>query len=288
MVIKQYSRRRSRLLRGLQRRARDRHRDRGRARPGSAAGLGDSDPWAGTPTRTAPETPAEKQEARGHRARARRVDHAEAREGARARRSITTSRASIRRTDDFRTFVHAEIAKELPHDKAADRAPRCSTRPVDEARQPRRGSRSRRSRRQAGAYYDPAQKKFFLVMVPDATSMLDTISAHELTHGLQDQHFDLAEVHAGDGTTSRSTTITQTARRFVVEGDATFTMFLYAIAQMSDGKRSRRDDEDAARQLDSFAEHVARGHDQAERRRASAPRWIPRSRSRSTRWTTFR
>ena len=28
-------------------------------------------------------------------------------------------------------------------------------------------------------------------MVPDSDMILDTMSAHELTHGLQDQHFDL-------------------------------------------------------------------------------------------------
>ena len=46
---------------------------------------------------------------------------------------------------------------------------------------------------QAAAYYDPRQKKFFVVMAPDNDSMLDTMSAHELTHALQDQHFDLAK-----------------------------------------------------------------------------------------------
>ena len=79
---------------------------------------------------------------------------------------------------------------------------------------------------QAGAYYDPAAKAFFLVMVPDNELMLDTISAHELTHALQDQHFDLTRYLPSDASLDDDAA---TARRFVVEGDATFVMLLYAM-----------------------------------------------------------
>ena len=67
-------------------------------------------------------------------------------------------------------------------------------------------------------------------MVPDSELMLDTISAHELTHGLQDQHFDLQQVPAGETRTASRARRRRSrrARRFVAEGDATFTMFLYA------------------------------------------------------------
>jgi len=79
---------------------------------------------------------------------------------------------------------------------------------------------------QAGAYYDPAAKAFFLVMVPDNELMLDTMSAHELTHALQDQHFDLTKYLPSDAGIDDDAA---TARRFVVEGDATFVMLLYAL-----------------------------------------------------------
>ena len=45
--------------------------------------------------------------------------------------------------------------------------------------------------------------------------MLDTMSAHELTHGLQDQHFDLQKyMPSGDKLDDDH----QAARRFVAEG----------------------------------------------------------------------
>ena len=64
-------------------------------------------------------------------------------------------------------------------------------------------------------------------MAPDSDTMLDTMSAHELTHGLQDQHFDLTK-YLAEGQKLDDDQLN--ARRFVVEGDATFTMLLYAIA----------------------------------------------------------
>jgi hypothetical protein len=82
---------------------------------------------------------------------------------------------------------------------------------------------------QAGAYYDPAAKAFFLVMVPSSDFLLDTISAHELTHGLQDQHFDLAKYLPSDGSLDEDAAA---ARHFVVEGDATFVMLLYGVRSM--------------------------------------------------------
>jgi len=78
---------------------------------------------------------------------------------------------------------------------------------------------------QAAAYYDPKQKKFFVVLVPEEQIALDTMSAHELTHALQDQHFGL------DAYLEPKTPLNEdetAARKFVVEGEATLTMFAYA------------------------------------------------------------
>jgi hypothetical protein len=52
--------------------------------------------------------------------------------------------------------------------------------------------------------------------------MLDTISAHELTHALQDQNFDLAKFMPLTLDDDHGI-----ARRFLVEGDATFSMIAY-------------------------------------------------------------
>jgi hypothetical protein len=55
------------------------------------------------------------------------------------------------------------------------------------------------------------------------------MSAHELTHALQDQHFDLAKYLPSDTSLDDDAAM---ARRFVVEGDATFVMLLYAVRSM--------------------------------------------------------
>ena len=80
---------------------------------------------------------------------------------------------------------------------------------------------------QAAGYYDPTQKKFFIVILSSDATMLDTITSHELMHGLQDQYFDLnAYYHAND----KEHPLTEdqaNARRFIVEGEATMLMVVY-------------------------------------------------------------
>lgn len=77
---------------------------------------------------------------------------------------------------------------------------------------------------QAAAYYDPAAKQFFFVMVPENKDVLDLVSAHELTHALQDQHFGLAHyMEGGDSSDARI------ARKFVIEGDAMLSSIAYTV-----------------------------------------------------------
>ncbi len=138
---------------------------------------------------------------------------------------------------DFKAFVHAEIVKEMPKDKAEDESAALFhigllAKPGNLAELEEQAFTT-----QAGAYYDPATKRFFMVMVPDSDIMLDTMSAHELTHGLQDQHFDLQKFMPSDATSQKALDDDhQAARRFVAEGDATFTMFLYQVVEMT-GKK---------------------------------------------------
>ncbi len=139
-------------------------------------------------------------------------------------------------TDDFRKYLQDDIKKELPPDKAKGEAEAflqmgLFQKPIDLA-----AVLEQTMATQAGAYYDPKAKKFFLVMVPGNDMMLDTMSAHELTHGLQDQHFDLTKYLEPKGT--KLDDDQANARRFVVEGDATFTMLLYAVAANAPGAGS--------------------------------------------------
>jgi hypothetical protein len=130
---------------------------------------------------------------------------------------------------EFRAFVEKEIQRELPPDKAKSmsRALHHIGLLKDALDLPKVLEDAMVS--QAGAYYDPAQKKFFLVMVPQSDLILDTISSHELTHALQDQHFDLNRYyygHDGDGP-PKFNEDELNARRFIVEGEATFVMVAY-------------------------------------------------------------
>lgn len=192
---------------------------------GSAA----ADPWVQVDAR--PETPEEKQ---------KRAEDAVARV-----ESLTPKVAKVRElplkkpvpaayqtTADFRAFLKKEIEKELPPEQA--RKTETSMlhiglleKPIDLP-----ATLIRTMETQAAAYYDPAQKKFFVVMAPDSDSLLDTMSAHELTHALQDQNFDLAKFLPPKLDEDQNN-----ARRFVVEGDATFTMFLFSAAASSPATR---------------------------------------------------
>jgi hypothetical protein len=196
---------------------------------GSAAATGSGaaavDPWS---TRSAPKPP-DTPETRRTRAEAAlgrvatiKPEVAKLR-GLRFEREVPTR---YQTAPEFQAYVHREIAKELPAERSRDLATAFAhlgllVKPIDIAALEEQAMTT-----QAGAYYDPAVKAFFLVMVPDSELMLDTISAHELTHALQDQHFDLTKYLPSDGSIDEDAA---TARRFVVEGDATFVMLLYAL-----------------------------------------------------------
>jgi len=78
---------------------------------------------------------------------------------------------------------------------------------------------------QAAAYYDPKAKRFYVVMPPDNPQTRDIVCAHELTHALQDQHFDLTRyLRDAPNTDARL------ARKFVVEGDAMLASIAFLVA----------------------------------------------------------
>ncbi|MGE5187030.1 MAG: hypothetical protein ACM31C_33495 [Acidobacteriota bacterium] len=201
---------------------------------GSATGSAGSaaDPWAAADA--APDTP-ERRKARADAALARVHDIIPKLAKLRDLPLEKPIPAEYQSAADFRAFVHREVEKENAKDtdlSAVLLQMGLVTEPIDLAKAEEQAFAT-----QAAAYYDPAQKKFFLVMVPDSPVMLDAISAHELTHGLQDQHFDLQKYLAEDAKgVSQLDDDQQTARRFVVEGDATLAMFLYAVSDTFGGK----------------------------------------------------
>ncbi len=83
---------------------------------------------------------------------------------------------------------------------------------------------------EVAAYYDPKRRAFkFVGSRPStATVRLDTVAIHELAHALQDQHFDL-EAFSGDETAASLDDDQRLARRFLVEGEATFLMMAHDL-----------------------------------------------------------
>jgi hypothetical protein len=80
---------------------------------------------------------------------------------------------------------------------------------------------------QLGGYYDPIKNHY--VMANWIPSMLQTsVAVHELTHALQDQHFDLDSFMDH----SKYTTDQLMARSALVEGDATAVMMDYSFEMM--------------------------------------------------------
>ena len=83
---------------------------------------------------------------------------------------------------------------------------------------------------QVAAYYDPRSKAFRVVGDTRERDVDEMIVAHELTHALDDQHFDLENFDGGEDNRLGLTEDERTAREFVTEGEATFMMLVWQSA----------------------------------------------------------
>ncbi len=83
---------------------------------------------------------------------------------------------------------------------------------------------------QVAGYYDPHAKELYVVSKSGGLGPVERVTfAHEFTHALQDQHFDLTSLHIdaiGQGDTSL-------AHLSLAEGDATLLMSLWAQAHLT-------------------------------------------------------
>lgn len=82
---------------------------------------------------------------------------------------------------------------------------------------------------QAGAlaYYDPETDRFYVLKENLPAGLLDAVLAHELCHGLQDQHFDLNRYLPARADSLN--TDEQLARQSVGEGDATYVETIWYL-----------------------------------------------------------
>jgi len=89
---------------------------------------------------------------------------------------------------------------------------------------------------QAAAYYDPAEKRIYILSGTGDELELGLIYAHELYHGMQDQYFDL-EAYLPQGSKLDGDQLL--ARQAVVEGEATYIHTLWAVRKMMNSMPSR-------------------------------------------------
>lgn len=158
--------------------------------------------------------------------------------------------ASRQTAGDFRAALHRELAgaKGLEHHATALRALGLIDATTDLTRSMEDVYAS-----QLAAYYSPQAKRFTLVTAPKDPLMFDSVVAHELAHGLQDQHFDLATFIAGTKDAPLSAD-EQLARKFIVEGDATFTSVVFIAYSKTHQKELTGAQVSAARrELDKLA-----------------------------------
>lgn len=85
---------------------------------------------------------------------------------------------------------------------------------------------------QAAAYYDPNASAFHVLIGEASMALLAPIYAHELYHGLQDQHWDLNE-YLLDGIIDGLNDDEMLARQSVVEGEATYIMTLWMLREVT-------------------------------------------------------
>lgn len=90
-------------------------------------------------------------------------------------------------------------------------------------------------------FYDPEEDEFFLISSGASFTANDEwVFAHEYTHALQDQHFDLAAfLHYDDDEWYVEHAGEAAARQALIEGDATFTSLLYFQEGMSSERQAQ-------------------------------------------------
>jgi len=145
-----------------------------------------------------------------------------------------TERISVdqQSVEEFEAYLDREMARSLPPERAEVfgrvietlglfRGPR-----IDDAV----GLMKMVMSSQVAAYYDPEASEFRVLVGNAPPAMLGPLFAHELYHGLQDQHFDL-DAYLLDGIDAGLNDDQLFARQAVVEGEATYMMTLWSLRE---------------------------------------------------------
>jgi hypothetical protein len=132
--------------------------------------------------------------------------------------------------EDFRKFVENEIDKDLPPEKAAGMSKALQQLELLPPHYDLRKGYSDLLVSQAGAYYNPETKKFYVLMASMPDQMMEPLILHELMHAMQDQYFDLGpKMRALSAAGNDDATA---AFQFLAEGEATYVQACYQIKTM--------------------------------------------------------
>ncbi len=111
---------------------------------------------------------------------------------------------------------------------------------------------------QVGGFYDPKTETFYMISTFNAGMMADIIMAHELTHALDDQYYELDAMFE-DARDLNSDS--EFAMRAVVEGSGTSLMNLYTMQGMMKGWLTM--DADSVEQMNEMMELSTEGLEEA-------------------------
>jgi len=131
---------------------------------------------------------------------------------------------------DFRAWVHGELGRELPPEKNQALSHAYADLGLAPQGFDLMTTLEEALTTQVAAYYDPSSKAFRVVGEARDKDVDEIIVAHELTHALDDQHFDLETFDGGEGNRLGLSEDERTARQFVTEGEATFMMLAWRTA----------------------------------------------------------
>jgi hypothetical protein len=132
---------------------------------------------------------------------------------------------------NFRTYVRAELARDLGPEKAADESRALAALGFVPAGFDLRAAMEDAAVTEVAAYYDTDRRDFRVLDNADGSAAGSGdvgdrgVVAHELTHALQDQHFGLEAFQGEHPVDLGLDDDEKLARQCVVEGEATFVMF---------------------------------------------------------------
>ncbi len=131
---------------------------------------------------------------------------------------------------EFRKFVEAQIEKELPPAEAARQSKALHALGLLPRDYDLRKGLADLYVSQAGAYYNPETKTFYLLVASLPEPLMDDVIRHELVHALQDQYHDLAP--ALERARASQDDDVASAFQHLVEGEAQYVLLRRQLEAM--------------------------------------------------------